>query len=391
MNSEELKALADESVQKMNALVDPLLKRIEKAEQMTPELKAEIKAANEEFQKQLDAMNVRIQKGEMNPVAGDTFADVLMKNMSAEWVNSFKKTRRAAFDVENIELHKKAGVVTRVTDTIQPAFTNFIYDPAKRFHVRDILPVGVATSNNIWMPYESATTNGIARVAESGAKPQSDFTPAVVKWSVEKIATYITFTEEILEDMPQFISYLTTRWLELLKQAEDTKLLYGTGSSDIKGLTVAAEAYSDVLASSLVNYYDVLLAAVYQVKGNDFTPNYVLIHPSDALKVRTSKDTTGMPIFQPYYTNNGNMMVGGAQLIETTAMTEGDFLAGDFAMGAQIFDKKSANISFSDQHSDNFIYNRITAVLEERLALVTFHSGAFVFGDFAEALAKGSA
>lgn len=384
-----------EQVQKMNALVDPLVERLAKAEKMTPMLQEEIKAANEKFiafQNQLDQLDVRITKKTNDVTDGDSFADVLMKNMDEAWVANFKRNRRSAFEVKNLDLHRtKASVVTRVTDTIQPAFTNFIYDPAKRFHVRDIIPVGVATSNQIWMPYESATTNGIARVAESAKKPQSDFTPAVVKWSVEKIATYITFSEEILEDMPQFISYLTTRWLELLKQTEDNKLLYGTGSSDIKGLTVAAEAYSDVFASTLVNYYDILLGAAYQVKNNDFVPNYILIHPSDALKVRTSKDTSGMPIFQPYYTQNGGLTVAGATVIETTAMTEGDFLAGDFAMGAQIFDKKTANISFSDQNEDNFIYNRLTAVLEERLALVTFNSGAFVFGDFAEAMAKGSA
>ena len=76
------------------------------------------------------------------------------------------------------------------------------------------------------MPYESAFTNGIARVAEGALKPESDFTPAVTKWAIEKIATWIKFSEEILEDMPMFTSYLTTRWLELFKQAEDTKLLY---------------------------------------------------------------------------------------------------------------------------------------------------------------------
>ena len=391
-----LEQLAMEQTQKLNALVDPLLAKMSTFEKMPDSFKAELletKTAFEnqmkEFQKQVDALDIKLQKGAISGET-DSFSGILLKTMNAEWVDNYKRNRAQKFEIKNMDLHAKVATVTRVADTIAPQFTNFVYDPARKFHVRSILPVGVTTSPTVWMPYESAITNAIARVAEAGAKPQSDMTPAVEKWAVEKIATHITFSEEIMEDMPQFISYLSSRWIELLKQAEDTKLLYGTGTNDIKGLTVTAQAYVDVLASSLVNYYDVLLAAVYQVKTNEFTPNYILINPADGLKVRTSKDTSGMPIF-PFYTGNSAIMVGGVTVIETTAVTAGDFLVGDFAMGAQIFDRKSAEIRFFDQHASNATSNLITAVIEERLALVTFNAKAFVYGDFDSALAKGSA
>jgi HK97 family phage major capsid protein len=285
---------------------------------------------------------------------------------------------------------KDAGTVVRVTDTIPPQFTPFQYVPGRRFHIRDLMPVGQATSNTIWMPYESAITNGIARVAENGAKPASDFTPAVVKWPVEKVATTIKFSEEILEDMPQFTSYLTTRWLELLKQAEDTKLLYGTGSNDVKGLTVTASAYVDILGDSKVDRYMILDAAVTQAQTAGFFPNFILLHPVDALKLRQTRDTTGNLIF-PIWMGANPLNINGATVVIHPAMTQGDFLVGDMAMGCQLWDRKSANVKFYDQNEDDAKYNRILAVFEERLALVTYQSTAFVFGDFTSALAKGSA
>ena len=397
MSQEELDIIAAEAAKvekKMNSLVDPLIKKLEKAEEVTPALEAKIKEAADKYigmQKQLDELDMKLQKANVpNQFAplSEQFEHVISK---ATWLAEYKESKRGGkLDLKGMDIHAKVGTVTRVTDTIQPQFTPFQFVPGRRFHVRDIIPVGTTTSSTIWMPYESATTNGIARVAEGAVKPQSDFTPAVVKWPVEKIATWIKFSEEILDDMPMFTSYLTTRWLELLKQAEDTKLLYGSGSSDIKGLTVSAAAYVDSLASSLVDRFMVLDAATTQVQAANYYPNYILLHPTDAMLLRQTRDTTGEPYF--FALGQGQpLTINGATIITTPAMTVGDFLVGDFAMGAQIWDRKAANITFYDQNEDDAKYNLIMAVIEERLALITYASTAFCFSSFGSALARGSA
>ena len=396
MTQEELDQIAREAAKvetKMNGLVDPLIKRLEAAEQMTPELKAELKKTADRYakmQEQLDALDIKLQKANVpdeNAPLVDQIKHVIEK---LDWIRQYKDTKRGGkIDLKGVDLmNTKVGTVTRVTDTIPPQFTPFQFVPGRKLHIRDLLPVGTTTSNTIWMPYESATTNGIARVAENAAKPQSDFTPAVTKWPVEKIATWIKFSEEILEDMPMFTSYLTTRWLELLKQAEDNKLLYGSGSSDIKGLTVAAAAYVDVLGSAAVDKWMILDAAVTQCQVANYNPNLILLNPTDAMKLRQTRSTTYEFINRP---DGSPIVINGATVVVTPAMTAGDFLIGDFAMGAQIWDRKSANITLYDQDGDNVRYNLITAVIEERLALVTYSSTAFVFGDFVSALAKGSA
>lgn len=399
MTNEEIELIAKQAEaieKKMNAIVDPLIKKLEKSEGVTPELEAKIKEANDKYigmQKQLDELDLKLQKANVPNAEAPLSEQIDHVISKAQWLANFKETKKGAgkFDLKGIDLHSKtAGTVSRVADTIAPQFTNFIFSPPRRQHVRDLIPSGTTSAPYIWMPYESAITNGIARVAEAGLKPASDFTPAVTKWPVEKIATWIKFSEEILEDMPQFTSYLTTRWLELLKQAEDVKLLYGTGSNDIKGLTVTAAAYVDVLDSDKVDRHMVLDAAVTQAQTAGFFPNFILLHPIDAMKLRQTRDTTGNFVF-PVWMGAQPLVINGATVAIHPSVTQGDFIVGDMGMGCQLWDRKSANVKFYDQNEDDAKNNLIMAVFEERLALVTYQSTAFVFGAFTSALAKGSA
>jgi len=403
MTDEEKKALeieAEKLETKMNKLVDPLIAKLAKLDPESAEYKEtmakEMKPVYEKFQKlqeQYDALDVKLQK--LN-VADESLpvADQVLKLMEAmTWVKDWKQSKRGGnLDLKGVDLMNTKSTVTRVTDTIQPQFTPLQYVPGYRFHIRDLMPIGIATSNQIWMPYESAVSNGIARVAEGALKPESYPTPSVVKWAIEKIATWIKFSEEILEDMPQFTSYITTRWIELLKQAEDYKLLYGSGSSDIKGLMVSGTAWTDDLADSLVDRVMVLDSAVTQVQTAGFNANYILLNPATAMQVRQSRDTDGnfkMPY--PVAIGTAPMVINGATVLVHPKVTAGDFLVGDFAMGCQLWDRKAANIKFYDQNEDDAKYNLILAVIEERLALVTYQATAFVFGNFASAMAKGSA
>ncbi len=391
---------AEKVEKKMNKLVDgkidPLLEKIAKMGELTPEMAEELKSYGAKFtamQKQCDDLDIKLQKANVPNQDAPIYEQVMHIVKGMDWTTKWKESKRGGtLDLKGVDIMQyKVGTVTRVTDTIPPQFTPFQYVPGRRFHIRDLMPVGQATSNTIWMPYESAITNGFARVAEGALKPQSDFTPAVIKWPVEKIATWIKFSEEILEDMPQFTSYITTRWIELLKQVEDVKLLYGTGSSDIKGLTVSATAYSDVLADAAVDRYMVLDAAVTQVQVAGFFPDTILLHPYDAMKLRQERDTTHAPYFLMAMGTNQPLVINGATIAVHPAVTQGDFLVGDMTMGCQLWDRKAANVKFYDQDDTNAQYNLITAVFEERLALVTYQPTAFVFGDFTSALAKGSA
>lgn len=195
----------------------------------------------------------------------------------------------------------------------------------------------------------------------------------------------------MLDDVEGLVTYIVNRWGAKLKVKEDYTLLYSTKSSTaFDGLTVAAQAYDDMLADSAVNEWDVLMNAATQLRSDEYRATAIMMNPVDVLKLKTAKGSDLHYIGRAPWTSLP-MACDGVPIIETTAIGQGEFLVGDFARGAQIFDRKTASINFYDQDEDNAQKNLITVVVEERLALVIYRPNAFVYGDFASALAKGSA
>ena len=74
--------------------------------------------------------------------------------------------------------------------------------------------------------------------------------------------------------------------------------------------------------------------------------------------------------------------VWGVTAVGSPAMDSGEFLVGDFARGAQIFDREMATVEVSSEHSDYFIKNLLAVRCEERLTLAVRYPRAFVAGTF---------
>src|SRR3546814_5163783 len=80
--------------------------------------------------------------------------------------------------------------------------------------------------------------------------------------------------------------------------------------------------------------------------------------------------------------NDSQPRLWGLPVVETQAMTAGNFLTGAFRLGAQIFDRQDARVEVSTEDSDNFRKNLVTILAEERLALAVYRPEAFIRGGF---------
>lgn len=305
-------------------------------------------------------------------------------------------SKKAAYDVtiEGVD-SRKATVTpsTATTDTSAPDYLNtgIIYDYDRDMFVRNFIPTGQTTANTVVIPVELTITDGTAVTAEGVQKGVSQFTLDNKAFPVMKIAAVLKISEEMLDDVSGLVTYIVNRWGAKLKVKEDYTLLYSTASSTaFDGLTVAAQAYVDSLADSAVTKWDVLMNAITQVRIDEYRATAIMMNPADVLTLKTEKGSDGHYLGRSPW-DRLPMFCDGVQIIETTAIGSGEFLVGDFTRGAQIFDRKTASINFYDQDEDNAQKNLITVVVEERLALAVYRPNAFVYGDFASALAKGSA
>lgn len=344
-------------------------------------------------QEQLDHISTQLKKGAAGGgfTMQKSFEDELMNGLekSDQFTALKNKTSREA----NINLeHLKAADIltsTNITGDVIGAtrVPGFKHSPERTEHIRELIPMGNTNSNTVEFYRESRLEDNTAMVAEGGLKPASDAALQAIRTTVKKIATSITVSEEIMDDLPALTSYITSRFSKKLLNLEDSQLLYGDGlGNNLRGITRDATPYTGGAFPAGSNLFDLLRRIVKQAKVTYYNPSAILLHPDDALTLSLLKDSQGRYLF-PNLMNGQGMYVAGVPVIESTVMTPGFFLAGDFRLGAQIFQRKGIMVKIFDQHADYAQKNKLLFVIEERLALAVYQPQAFIYDSIADSLA----
>jgi HK97 family phage major capsid protein len=407
----ELKEILE---QKLNALGDQIDAKINQAtEAQKSNLKGELDnlksveiakltADYAQLQSQINEIDIktnRIRGGNIELVK--TFDMVLADAVKSDaGLKAFlgRQSKSFTMDLKNVSFLTKAGDMTTganfTGEVIPPTrVPGIVFDPERAQHVRDFIAQATTESDRIYYIRETAFEDNTATRGEASTKPQSDFDLEQKEAPVRKIANYVRMSTEMLNDTPGLVSYLTTRLPKKLRLEEDSQILYGNGlAPNLEGITVVASAYIDTLTDPDVNRFDVLVSAISQVRQDEYLANAIMINPADWYNMLLTKDGEGSYVF-PESARFGGVAprIAGVPIIANTAITTGDFLVGDFASGVQLFDRLQSNIRFFEQDQDNAIKNMVTVVAEERLALPIYRPTAFVYGNFANALALGSA
>lgn len=386
----KLKAYAEKGVDK-----DEFLKV---KDELKKELEAKIKEYHEKndvLQKQVDTLETSLKRVSLKEASKPkSFAEALKEMIDPKQMQDLREGRiKSTGDLylKTPEDMTQANSFESTEVVQAQRIPGIVYDPDRSARVRDFISSGTTTSNAVSYVYEYAYDDNTDITAEGSEYEQGDFDLKVVSVNVRKITNYIIISEEMLEDVDGLVSYISVRLPAKIKLKEDTQILYGDGQgTNIKGITEYAAAYSDVLADSDVNRFDVLMAACNQATIAEYRPTAIMLHPTDAMTMKLTKDDNGQYVFPWVYTNAG-VTVDSVPVITTTAMTQGEFLVGDFKLGAQIFDRRQVSIEFSNTSEDNFITGMVTVRGSERIALAVYRNNAFVYGTFAAALAQGSA
>ena len=407
----DVKGLADNINSKLDAneakmkALNEKVEAIEKLGGSTDEVIKELKAVNDEHKKgstelmdlvkkqqgQLDELDVKLKKAKSSQIVSRKGLILeALEGKSSELLSLSKDGQG------KVSLSVKAGDMTTgntyTNDVINTQNIGVFYNPDRAVHVRDFMTVIPTTAGSIRYMQETAYSDAAAAKTEGSAAAQSDFDITEQSANVKSIATYMTLSKEMLEDTAFLAGYINARLFSKLMKAEDEQILHGSGSgANISGLSVNASAYSDLLADAKVNRFDVLLNALTNAYNNEYMPNAIMINPTDWLKLVTSKDAQGMPIYPAQILSGGMVTVNGVPVIASTAVTSDEFFCGDFRGGATLAVRQDVNVSFSSEHSTNFIDGNVTVMAEERIALPIHNTSAFVYGDFSNALALGSA
>ena len=265
---------------------------------------------------------------------------------------------------------------------------------SRKVRLLDIVSKGVIGSNLVEWVYQSNKEGSAGATAEGTLKNQIDFDLLVGSAKVEKVTAFIKATTEMLSDISwieQEIKNELTR--ELMKKIE-SGIYSGNGTTpNLNGYRTQATSFSAGSFANAIdnaNQVDVLVVAANQIAiADQEAPNYILMHPTDVTKLKVEKmSSTDKRYVERLQMIGGSLMMDGIPIIETTLVSVGEYLIGNFGL-AKLLTKDGGLKITVGLDSDDFTKNFRTILAEWRGVSFIKHNDrtAFVKGVFATDMA----
>lgn len=262
--------------------------------------------------------------------------------------------------------------------------------PRQRLLIRDLLPVVPTTDGSIEYAKQTLRTNAARPVAEGTTKPYSDYAwePATVP--VRTIAHLAKLTRQAYEDAPRLMAEVNVEMRYGLGLVEEAQILNGDNTGqNLHGLLPQARAYAAPVGVTIPNLQrvDVLRLAMLQTVQRLFAADGMVLSDLDWTLIELLKadpDGGGGYLFSNPQ-GVASQRLWGISVVATPAMPNDNFLVGNFAMGATLYDRMGVEVLLSTENADDFEKNLATMRAEERIALAVKRPDAFVTGTFTDA------
>ena len=247
-----------------------------------------------------------------------------------------------------------------------PVFSQTIVDAQPALGVFDIFGKETISGNGLSFFQLGATEmdDDLGVTPEGSEKPQVHVPYEQKYVQLEKIAAYIKETDELLDDAAFLESAIRNRLVYELRKAREAYLvnaLLQTSGIQVQGSTV--------------DFDEILAAKQDIIADTGYTPDAMIINPSDLCTLLQSKDDNrqyllGGPAYGSYGNGayNSNPKIWGLTVVESAAVPAGVAIVGAFKIGAAVVTKGGdINVEVSNSDQDDFIKNLITVRAEQRL------------------------
>ena len=365
-------------------------------------IKSDLEAKVKELQSQHDALSTKFNKGlENEPSKAKSFTEAfteaymakadeikdIIKNdgkqngplvfdiKSAVTVGDFN-TIEAAGSASNYSLTQNTGVIS----TIRKRQTNYL---------QNVSTGTMAKPYAMWIEELDEQGDPIF-IGEGDTKTQLSVRYEERQAVAKKIAVYGKVTTEFMDDLPQLMSYIQNNLMKRVDIVTENDLFSGPGTGDnLKGLDEYAVAFTgSTMAGSVIepNEFDVLTAAILQVKKAFGTPTGFFVNEGFLAKMISNKTVSGEytePAAFLGRDNEGYTTLQGVRLIGTNALDSLgiDFIGGDLSVVNVLF-RQGMRVQIGLDGND-FINNKKTILLEQRLV-------QFVSANDVNVLVKGT-
>lgn len=367
------------------------------------EAKANLKALTENSEAKTEDLNEAIKTVEdlQEQIKAADKAEALMKSLTAPEKSPADMEEEKKVDYKNLgefvaakvkeanisakqkfvftaPAFKVAGPMT-IPSSVKPALVDYdtnVVGYRRPLLIADLFASERISGNSLTFFVESSTVEGgPAQTTEANKKPMMSFGDPVAKTvALAKIASYMKESDELIEDAPWLADAINERGMYQHQLAVENYLV-----TELAGT-------SGIGTGNLLTPDGIFKAMMTVQTNSGFAPDALVINPTDYQNIRLRKDNNGQYygggfITAPY--GNGALVeqpsIWGLRTVVTSAVAAGTAYVGAFRMGGSIVRKNSGVIvDIANQNEDDFLYNLITILIEERLALAVRYPAAFV-------------
>jgi HK97 family phage major capsid protein len=361
---------------------------------------AEMVKTRDIMQKQLDEQNIAIQVAKKTSHEVETFAQSVKKQLDKEIAkivgmkNLINTKEQVSMELKTFLQTNNASVTTGSLIPTPQFETTVSKAPDRRVFMLELVSRALADSLYIYWPQRKTRTDNSEFVAE-GVKAAAETVLGYETKSqaMQNLSSFLKVSNNSLDDVEWLQSEIQTELVTLMMLKLDAARLTGTvAANGFDGVLTAATAFSaggDTMPAGVKpNKFDALVWAATQIETENFTPNYIVLHPADVRDMKLTRDDSGAYLLPPQITQ-GVPVVDGIRVISNTGMTKGTYLVGDFTR-AKFWTRKNMELRFWEQNEDDALAQVKTVTLYMRGTLVIKDADkkAFVTDTFADTITE---
>lgn len=221
----------------------------------------------------------------------------------------------------------------------------------------------------------TAVSNNAAVVKENtqdtdALKPTSDMTTALAECRSYTFADGYEITNQLLSDAPAFASYMNTAVSYNLDAVIEDKVLNGTGTEEPTGIlkTTGVQQKDYTAGADVMDLTKAVRGGRTKITLVNGNVTAVVLNPEDVEAIDLMQD--GDKRFYglgPW--GIGPRTLWGAPVVESSKITKGQALMGDFSQ-VQLLDREGLSVLAFNQHKDYAARNRVYVRAELRAGLV---------------------
>ena len=279
------------------------------------------------------------------------------------------------------EMTLKAVTSASVIDSTASYWLNGIgKQPVRRIFLDSMFAqgsVGMESGGTITYWDQNTLSRNASNVAECGLIPESDIDWKEYSIQFTKVADSIPICAEAMEDYAFIESEVRNFLLENVLLQNDVNILAGV---DTASQTWVAGAFAGTITTP--STYDVIKVGKTQVENsgqnNSYSPNVVLMNPTDYTAMMLVKTTDGQYLY-PMYMQTSEMIVDGMMIITSSLVTQDTMYIFDSSKGT-IYNMRGLSIDMASEHADDFLHDRIRlrATLRKAFLIRNVNANAFL-------------